>query len=58
MPESFLKSNHAELFYGNKMAIFSSQKELITVIIESPDIVAAEVKLFETIWVMSPLKST
>jgi sugar-specific transcriptional regulator TrmB len=68
MPESFLKSNHAELLrevkylpenqlynsskliYGNKMAIFSSQKELITVIIESPDIVAAEIKLFETIW--------
>ncbi len=68
MPQSFLKSNHAELLrqvkylpedqlynsskliYGNKVAIFSSQKELITVIIESPDIAAAEVKLFDTIW--------
>lgn len=76
MPQSFLKSNHAELLrevkylpenqiynsskliYGNKVAIFSSQKELITVIIESRDIAAAEVKLFESLWGLSPLKKT
>lgn len=77
MPQSFLKSNHAELLrevrylpenhiyqtskliYGNKMAIFSSKKELITVVIESPDIVASEIATFNTIWEYSkPSKNT
>lgn len=68
MPESFLKSDHAELLrevkylpeqhlhqtskliYGNKVAIFSSKKELITVIIESSDIASGEKQIFDSIW--------
>ncbi|MBI5530732.1 MAG: hypothetical protein HY918_04525 [Candidatus Doudnabacteria bacterium] len=40
----------SKLIYGNKVAIFSSQKELITVIIESPDIADGERKNFESFW--------
>jgi sugar-specific transcriptional regulator TrmB len=40
----------SKLIYGNKMAIFSSKKELVTVIVESPDITTSETKIFETIW--------
>lgn len=53
LPENHLY-NSSKLIYGNKVAIFSSKKELVTVIIESPDIVAGEIKLFETIWDASP----
>ncbi len=49
LPENFL-FNTSKLIYGNKIAIFSSKKELITVIIESPDIAASEIKLFEALW--------
>ncbi|MDR3642440.1 MAG: helix-turn-helix domain-containing protein [Candidatus Doudnabacteria bacterium] len=49
LPENFIY-NTSKLIYGNKMAIFSSKKELVTVIIESPDIATSETKIFETIW--------
>lgn len=40
----------SKLIYRNKVAIFSSKKELITIIIESDDIAESERKNFETIW--------
>ena len=43
----------SKLLYGDKMAIFSSKKELVTVIIESMDIVRAERANFETLWQLS-----
>jgi len=48
--------NSSKLIYGNKMAIFSSKKELITVIIESPDIAESERRIFDTIWSLSSIK--
>jgi sugar-specific transcriptional regulator TrmB len=38
------------LIYGDKVAIFSSKKELVTVIIESKDIAETERKKFDLIW--------
>ncbi len=38
------------LIYGNKVAIFSAEKELITVIIESEAIAESERKKFDLIW--------
>jgi len=49
LPENHLY-NSSKLIYGNKVAIFSSQKELITVIIESPDIANGEKQNFDVIW--------
>jgi len=49
LPENHL-FNTSKLIYGNKVAIFSSKKELVTVIIESPDIAQSEVQLFDTLW--------
>jgi sugar-specific transcriptional regulator TrmB len=49
LPENHL-FNTSKLIYGNKVAMFSSKKELITVIIESADIAASETQLFDTIW--------
>lgn len=49
LPEKYLY-NSSKLIYDNKVAIFSSKKELVTVIIESPEIAAGENQLFETIW--------
>lgn len=42
--------NTSTLIYGNKVAIFSSKKELITVIIESEEIAAGERQKFDIIW--------
>jgi len=49
LPENHLY-NSSKLIFGNKVAIFSSKKELVTVIIESAEIAAAEIQLFDTIW--------
>lgn len=49
LPESFLY-NTSKLIFGDKVAIFSSKKELVTVIIQSPDIADSEIKIFDTIW--------
>lgn len=49
LPENYI-FNTSKLIYENKIAYFSSQKELITVIIESGAIAASEIKLFDTIW--------
>jgi predicted transcriptional regulator len=38
------------LIYGNKVAIFSAEKELITVIVESEAIAESERKKFDLIW--------
>lgn len=55
----YLPENHlyqtSKLIYGNKVAIFSSKKELVTVIIESADIAHSEIKLFQTIWDGTPI---
>lgn len=53
LPEQSLYQT-SKLIYGNKMAIFSSHKELMTVIIESTAIVESEKKNFEIIWNLSP----
>ncbi len=45
LPEAHI-FNTSKLIYGNKVAIFSSKKELITVIIESSDIADSERKIF------------
>jgi hypothetical protein len=42
--------NTSKLIYGNKVAIFSSKKELITVIIESDDIALSEKQNFDILW--------
>ena len=49
LPEDHIYQT-SKLIYGNKMAIFSSKKELITVIIESADITVSERAIFDTIW--------
>lgn len=49
LPENFIY-NTSKLIYGNKIAIFSSKKELITVIIESADIAESERRIFDAIW--------
>lgn len=49
LPEQHLYQT-SKLIYGNKLAIFSSKKELITVIIESADIADSERKNFDIIW--------
>ncbi len=42
--------NTSKLIYGNKVAMFSSKKELVTVIIESADIALSEKQNFDTLW--------
>lgn len=49
LPENFIY-NTSKLIYGNKIAIFSSKKELITVIVESADIAESERRIFDAIW--------
>lgn len=49
LPEKFIYKT-SKLIYGNKVAIYSSKKELVTVIIESPDIAESERKTFDTLW--------
>ena len=49
LPEKYLEKT-STLIYGDKVAIFSSRKELITVVIESKTIVEAERKKFDLIW--------
>lgn len=52
LPENFIY-NTSKLIYGNKVVIYSSKKELVTVIIESADIAESERKIFDTIWQLS-----
>lgn len=49
LPEKYLYQT-SMLIYGNKIAIFSSKKELITVIIESEQIAESERKKFDLTW--------
>ncbi len=49
LPENHLFST-SKLIYGDRVAFFSSKKELITVIVQSPDMAAGESRLFDTIW--------
>jgi len=49
LPESFLHKTYT-MIYSNKVAIVSSRKELITVIIESEEIAEAERQKFDLIW--------
>lgn len=49
LPKNFFHST-SKLIYDNKVAIFSSKKELITVIIDSPDIAESERKNFDALW--------
>jgi HTH-type transcriptional regulator, sugar sensing transcriptional regulator len=49
LPESHIY-NTSKLIYGNKVAIFSSKKELVTVIIESSDIADSEKQNFDSLW--------
>lgn len=49
LPESF-KYKTSLLIYGNKVAFFSTAKELITVIIESADLAESERKKFDLLW--------
>jgi HTH-type transcriptional regulator, sugar sensing transcriptional regulator len=49
LPEKY-SCKTSMLIYGDKVAIFSSKKELITVIVESKDIAEAERKKFDLIW--------
>jgi sugar-specific transcriptional regulator TrmB len=49
LPENFLY-NTSKLIFGNKIVFYSSKKELITVIVESPDIAESERKNFDIIW--------
>ena len=57
LSESFIY-NTSKLIYENKVAIFSSKKELITVIIESPEIAESEKQNFDTLWhLVNPSKA-
>jgi sugar-specific transcriptional regulator TrmB len=49
LPEKYLYQA-SMLIYGNKVAIFSSKKELITVIVESEQIAESERQKFDLIW--------
>lgn len=55
LPETHIFGT-SKLIYGNKVAIFSSKKELITVIIESADIANSERSNFNLIWDLSQQK--
>ncbi|HEY1074620.1 MAG TPA: helix-turn-helix domain-containing protein [Patescibacteria group bacterium] len=57
LPESF-KYPTSLLIYGNKVAFFSTAKELITVIIESADLVESERKKFDLMWELLDNKET
>ncbi len=52
LPERF-KYPTSQLIYGNKVAFFSTAKELITIIIESNDLAASEQKKFDLLWAMT-----
>ena len=49
LPETY-KHHTSMLIYGNKVAIFSMKKDLITVIIESEEIVQSERNKFDLLW--------
>ena len=49
LPTKYLEKT-STLIYGDRVAIFSTKKELITVIIESQDIADSEQKRFDLIW--------
>lgn len=49
LPEKYLNKT-SSLIYGNKVAIFSTQREMVTVIIESEAIADSERKKFDLIW--------
>lgn len=52
LPENFLCRTYTMIYEG-KVAIVSSRKELVTIIIESRDIAEAERQKFELIWGLS-----
>jgi sugar-specific transcriptional regulator TrmB len=56
LPEDFLY-NTSKLIFANKVVYYSSKKELITVIVESPDISESERKNFDIIWSSDPIQS-
>ena len=49
LPEKF-HYRTSTLIYGNKVALFSSSEELITVIIESEQLAESERKKFDLLW--------
>lgn len=49
LPEAYAHKT-SMMIYGNRIAILSSQKELVTIIIESDDIADSERKKFDLIW--------
>ena len=49
LPENYVHKT-SMLIYGDKVAIFSTKKELITVIIESEEIAESEKQKFDLIW--------
>lgn len=57
LPENFIY-NTSKLIFGNKVVFYSSKKELITIIMESPDIADSERKNFDIIWSQITAKST
>lgn len=51
LPEAY-KHKTSLLIYGNKLAFFSTAKELITVIIESAELAESERKKFDLLWLL------
>lgn len=56
LPERYLHKT-SMLIYGEKVVIFSTQKELVTIIIESKDIAESEKKKFDLIWDLAKNKN-
>lgn len=56
LPEKYLHKT-SMLIYGEKVAIFSTKKELITIIIESRNIAEGERKKFDLIWDLAKNKN-
>lgn len=56
LPEKYLHKT-SMLIYGEKVAIFSTKKELITIIIASKDIAESERKKFDLIWDLAKNKN-
>lgn len=52
LPEKY-KHQTSMLIYANKVVLFSTKKELITVIIESADLAESEKRKFDLIWDLS-----